>query len=635
LFGRRATARRLRLIFTLRTFSPPAERENPEIRPGKNKTIMVPHIRLLLASLLFSVNLSAQSGQDLPRFLTDAEKQLLHSAKYVPGQPEGLSAPPPVPVRAMGEWEELQALLVTWQASNNSLRDILTEIVRAARLECRVIVCCNNQTVLTAARNYLISKGVNVDSNVEFLIVPNNSIWIRDYGPNCVYANGVDSLYFIDWRYNRPRPLDDTLANRTSQYLGVPLYTTFEAPDDLVHTGGNFMSDGIGTSFSSRLVLEENSPGNPYGVTVKTEPQINAIMADYMGVQRYIKMDVLPYDAIHHIDMHMKLLDEETLLIGQYPAGVADGPQIEANLQYVLSNFKTPFGTPYKVVRIPMPPHNGNYPDAGGNYRTYANAVFVNKSVLVPFYETQFDTTAQRIWEEALPGYNIVGINCNAIIPSLGAIHCITKEVGVSDPLHIVHQPLPCMENAVYSAYPVWANLNHREGVASAKIYYTTDLSAPWESVDLPVYTPNDTTWTHRGFIPKQAGGSTVYYYIEGTAGNGKIITRPLTAPQGYWKFCVTETVSAPEPPNVVLAPIYPNPATAITVVPVHTSVSVPGSLRLYNTLGQLAQTIFEGTFPAGPANYFLDAAQYPSGTYWVEIRTAEQVITQKLIIRQ
>jgi len=595
---------------------------------------MMRRLRFFLPALLATVGLFAQTNNELPRHLTPSEIQLLYSAKYVPGAPEGTSTPPPMPVRAMAEWEELQALLITWQAGSDPRRNILTEIVRVAQQECRVVVCCHNQTTLSAARNYLIGKGVDVDFNVEFLLVPSNSIWIRDYGPNCVYGNDVDSLYFVDWRYNRPRPQDDTLANRAAQHLGIPLYTTFEAPADLVHTGGNFMADGIGTAFSSLLVLDENRVGNQYGVTSKTEVQIDQIMYDYMGVQRYIKMDTLPYDAIHHIDMHIKLLDEETLLVGEYPNGTADGPQIEANLQYVLSNFKTPFGTPYKVIRIPMPPHNGKYPDTGGNYRTYANAVFVNKSVLVPFYEEQFDTTARRIWETALPGYNIVGIDCNNIIPSLGAIHCITKEVGVADPLQIVHQQLPCMENAQYAQYPVWATLQHRSGMASAKIHYTTDLNGPWESVDLPIYLPDDTIWTHRGLLPKQPGGSTVYYYIEGVANNGKTVVRPLTAPQGYWQFCVTETVSAPEAAQIELARIYPNPASAITVVPVHTTATTRGSLRLYNALGQLAQAIFEGEFPGGKSNYFLDAARFPAGTYWVELRAGSQVATQKLLIR-
>ncbi len=591
---------------------------------------------LTLSLLLLSCpKLFSQFEQDLPRGYSPAEKALLLSKKFEPFLPEGISSPPPVPVRAMGEWEELQALLITWQAGDNGRRDILTEIVRAARQECKVVVCCDNQFVLTSAQNYLLNKNVDISSNVEFLLVPNNSIWIRDYGPNCVYANDTDSLYFIDWRYNRlTRPKDDTLANTVARHLNIPLYSTSSAPTDLVHTGGNFMSDGWGTAFSSRLILNENSPGNPYGVSVKTEAQIDGIMQEFMGISKYIKMAPLPYDGIHHIDMHMKLLDEETLLVGKYPDGVADGPQIEANIQYVLSNFKSVFGTPYRIIRIPMPPENGFYPDSDGDYRTYSNAVFVNKTVLVPFYEEQFDTTAQRIWEESLPGYNIVGINSNAIIPSLGAIHCITKEVGVPDPVHIVHQQLPCLDNAQYLEYPVWATLSHRSGIASAKIYYTTDLNQPWQSVDLPYYPLDDTIWNYRGFIPQQSAGQTVYYYIEATANNGKTITRPLVAPQGYWRFCVTESVGAPEISTVELALVYPNPASAITVVPVHATASTPGQLNLFNALGQLVQRVFEGTFNTGDSNYFIDASGFPSGTYWVELRSGNQASVQKLIIR-
>ncbi len=100
------------------------------------------------------------------------------------------------------------------------------------------------------------------------------------------------------------------------------------------------MSDGMGTAFASSLILDENEFGNPYNVSVKTESQIDGILSDFMGIDRYIKMNPLPYDVIHHIDMHMKLLDEETLIVGEYPAGVADGPQIEANIQYVLNNFQ-------------------------------------------------------------------------------------------------------------------------------------------------------------------------------------------------------------------------------------------------------------------------------------------------------
>ena len=50
----------------------------------------------------------------------------------------------------------------------------------------------------------------------------------------------------------------------------------------------------LGTAFASELILEENAAGNPYGVSAKTEAQIDAIMNAYMGIDRYIKMPALP-----------------------------------------------------------------------------------------------------------------------------------------------------------------------------------------------------------------------------------------------------------------------------------------------------------------------------------------------------
>lgn len=577
-----------------------------------------------LLALIWAVGLNAQINE-LPRFETEAERQL----SPLPVVSIGINTPPTGPVRSMAEWEELQALIITWNGQNN----ILTEIVRAAKEECNVVICCENQNVVAQAKTKLTSSGVDFSTNVSFVIAPNNSIWVRDYGPNCVYSTDVDSLYFVDWVYNRTnRPKDDTIATSLAPFFGVPLYSTSAAPTDLVNTGGNFMSDGMGTAFSSSLVLNENALGNPYGVVPKTEAQIDGILADFMGIERYIKMAPLPYDVIHHIDMHMKLLDEETLLVGQYPPGVADGPQIEANIQYVLSNFQSSFGQPYKVRRIPMPPHNGQYPNTGGHYRTYANSVFVNKTIIVPFYETQYDTTARRIWEEAMPGYKVVGINCNSIIGSLGAIHCITKEVGVNEPLRIVHQALPCMDNSLNpSSYSLGATIQHRSGIASARVYYTTDLSAEWKSTDMYLGFNPDGDWF--GNIPNQPAGSTVHYYIEATAVNGKQITRPMTAPEGHWSFCVEQSSSTTSP-VAALMEIYPNPASAITVIPVQSTAANRGIISVYNSLGQWVKTVFDGEIPSGASNHFLDASELMPGTYFVRLQTAGQTMLKKLVVR-
>ncbi|MBL7784070.1 MAG: agmatine deiminase family protein [Saprospiraceae bacterium] len=551
-------------------------------------------------------------------------------------QPETvITAPPSVPVRTMAEWEELQALVITWR----SFPPILTEIVRAAREECRVIICCNDQNTVSSAQNTLIGAGVNISSNVSFLVVPNNSIWVRDYGPNCVYANKVDSLYFVDWKYNRiSRPLDDALPATVAEYMGVPLYATTLAPADLVNTGGNFMSDGMGTAFASRLIMSENQAGNPYGVTTKSESQINQILSDYMGIDRYIKMQELPYDEIHHIDMHMKLLDEETLLVGQYPDGVADGPQIEANIQYVLSNYQSAFGTPYKVIRIPMPPQFGDYPDNGGDYRTYANAVFVNKTVLLPIYEEQYDTTALRIWRESLPGYNVVGIDCNSIIGLSGAIHCITKEIGVNDPLRIIHKPVEKVFVGEFNPWqcPIIAEVEHRSGVASVSLHYRRETETEWHVVSLTQVNNPDSLDFWAGDIPDQPGYvGHMQYYLDAVANNGKTIARPMPGPEGPWEFpLIYAPASTTEAPRATLQDIFPNPAHAITAIPVSASQRSSGSIAVYNALGQLVTNLYQGDFPVGTSHYFLDAGKYVPGTYFVQLQTNGNSVLKKLLIR-
>src|SRR5690606_15756149 len=203
----------------------------------------------------------------------------------------------------------------------------------------------------------------------------------------------------------------------------------------------------MGNAFASNLILMENQAGNPYNVSPKSEEEVDQIMQDYMGINSYRKMTVLPYDGIHHIDMHMKLLDEETILVSKYPEGVADGPQIEENINYITSTFQTPFGNDYEIIWIPAPPSSGGqYPDSGGAYRTYTNALILNKSVLVPVYRPEVDTEALQIWQDAMPGYTIVGIDVDNpgenLINLSGAIHCITHTIGVADPLWIVHEKI-------------------------------------------------------------------------------------------------------------------------------------------------------------------------------------------------
>lgn len=495
------------------------------------KYIFIITIQLLLGGLLSTVSAQEKS---LPHYMTAEERVIM--ADYLREHHEAalrsVPNPPPGEVRTMAEWEEIQALVISWRGQTT----ILTEIVRNVVKECKILIITTSPATV---ETQLMNAGIALDS-VEFVNTPSNTIWVRDFGPWAVYQNDVDSLMLIDWIYNRPRQNDDRSPLSVANHLDLPIFEATTAPYDWIHTGGNHLPDGMGTVFSSNLVLNENPE--------KTEEQIDSIAKVFLGTNKYIKLPTLPYDGIHHLDMHMRIIDEETIFFGEYPEGVSDGPQIESNIKYIQEEHVTPFGNDYNIVRLPMPPDGNNrYPQQGGHYRTYTNSVFVNKTLLVPTYEERYDTTALRIYRDNLPGYNVVGINCNSIIPSLGAIHCITKAIGTQNPLLINHARLRDSHDEA-AEYPVAASIRHRDGIANADLFYRLSGETEYQQKAMVLIDTIASNWA--AIIPPQLVGSEIQYYIQAVANSGKQQVRPIVAPEGYFKFSVIGEV-ANQPPTV------------------------------------------------------------------------------------
>lgn len=474
---------------------------------------------LLFYSLFLFTSVFAQ--EPLPKQMTLQEKLIWDD--YLKNYPQNRGTNPPVEIpRTPSEWEEAQGVVMVWTQFESNLR----EIVRYAREHVTVYIVCNNaQTV----KNYLTQGDVNLD-NIEFIVGAFNSVWVRDFGPQSIYLAGTNELAFVDWVYNRPRPQDDQIPEVVGSFMDIPVYQMTQSPNRLVATGGNFMADGFDQGFSSKLILTENSS--------LTEEQIDNIKYSYMGIEPYIKMTTLPYDGIHHIDMHMKLLDEETLLVGQYPEGIADGPYIEANLNYILDNFETPYGRPFNVVRIPMPSNsNGQYPDTYSHYYTYANSLILNELVLVPQYNLPEDEEALEVYRQAMPGYRVVGLDMRNVVPSGGVIHCITREIAANDPILISHATY--RENLPYSAdgYTINASIESAQSISNAEVYWSIDTTAGFTSSPLQLIENNNYTTA----IPQLPIDTKVYYYISATNENGKTITKPLVAPQGLYHFNISD----------------------------------------------------------------------------------------------
>ena len=84
---------------------------------------------------------------------------------------------------------------------------------------------------------------------------------------------------------------------------------------------------------------------------------------------------------------------------------------------------------------------------------------------------------------------------------------------------------------------------------------------------------------------------------------------------------------------KINLGKIYPNPASAITCIPVETSNNTNATLDVYDMIGKKIKNIYTGTI-SGKKNFFINAADLAKGVYMVTLKTNNFSQTQKLIVK-
>ena len=91
--------------------------------------------------------------------------------------------------------------------------------------------------------------------------------------------------------------------------------------------------------------------------------------------------------------------------------------------------FTTKEGTPYTLVPLPMA--IPAYDEDGERLpATYANYLVINNTVLYPTYNTpSLDESAKTQLSKAFPGYELIGIDCTALIRQHGSLHCATMQL--------------------------------------------------------------------------------------------------------------------------------------------------------------------------------------------------------------
>ena len=195
----------------------------------------------------------------------------------------------------------------------------------------------------------------------------------------------------------------------------------------------------------------------------------------------------------------------------------------------------------------------------------------------------------------------------------------------------ISHFGLPNTTNTT-TPYQVDARIQHRSGITSATLYWRTDTLQPYTAVAMTLTNGPLNTWT--GYIPAQAAGTRVYYYISGTSVSGKTQVRPIVAPAGYFWFDVTGPTAISEVVRPTFANAYPNPSHGITCIPLSMPTADEGRMVLVDMMGREVMVVHQGTFVAGEKNYFLNSEGLAPGAYQLVLTTNNYQMAQPLMVR-
>jgi agmatine deiminase len=417
--------------------------------------------------------------------------------------------PPSSPVRNVAEFDRMQGVLVSYPFGIPMA--LIKEMANDVMVTTIVANTSQQNTVLQQYQN----AGVNTD-HCNFLIAPSDSYWTRDYGP-WFESDSLNRIGIVDFPYNRPRPNDDNIPVRLAAMLGVPWYGM-----DVSHTGGNYMTDGMGISSSTDLVWTENGS--------QTHGQIAQKVHDYLGINNYMVVPDPNGTYIDHIDCWGKFLAPDKILIRRVPPTHSQYSAIEATAAYYASQTCS-YGYNYRVFRVDTP-----------DDQPYSNSLILNNKVFVPFMNSAWDDSALASYAAAMPGYSIFGVAGLPAEPwvSTDALHCRTMGIADLGQLYIRHVPLSgnvpaqdnfrigadlvrCSDSAAYSdSVLIWYKVNNGGYNLSHMSRITGDH--------------------YEGLIPKQTPGSVIRYYLYAADKSGRHATAPFIGPADPFTFTAVYT---------------------------------------------------------------------------------------------
>ncbi|MBQ9312633.1 MAG: agmatine deiminase family protein [Bacteroidales bacterium] len=563
-------------------------------------------------------------------------------------------------------------------ATNSDYAKLFAELANGIQKHTQVWINVWSAEDSTTIKEFMEQRGTPL-TNYRFFVHPGNQFWFRDFGPMAFYYGDNDDLAFLDLEYYPGRPLDDALPILIAEDLDIPVYySTIE------YEGGNILLDGLGTLVTTSALYGNNedeygqaflSPNSYYGwnyssKTPLTQSQVDDSLRNILNLSNLIVFPKLDYDGgTGHIDLYCDMWEETGFVVSQYPESMSnfsDAQKVASNLDS-LKNTIDYFGNKYFASRIPLPAkNNGTFYSSDQEYndsytRAFSNHTFVNDGIIQPVFYDSTATTADKkgdvagnlaaleIMKQAYPGYTFEEVDVRKFDAYGGAIHCITKQIPAENPVRIYHQPIRYINMSETPMQNATLNIlsQNKSGIAGVKVFYRhsnetnfseaecVSLGDNMYSVDIP--------------LQENATKDTIYYYISSTSNNGKTITKPMTAPEGYYTLVYGTEITGVVQEDVYgngsttwlglqensqsllngISEVYPNPAQN------EIKVTLPQLKQdlYYRVMNLKGQVVMQNKIGKNETELQMNVSSLKSGNYWIYFTDGNLSAVRKLVI--
>lgn len=519
------------------------------------------------------------------------------------------TAPPTGAVRSIAEWEPNQGVIISYPSGYYGGFGIPISLIQQLAEITHVYLVYASASDLSSIQTDLSAGGVNTE-NVSYHEIPIDTYWTRDFSPWFIAHGETQEVGIVNFEYNRNRPDDNNMPVDFGLILDVEVFGM-----DVVHTGGNYMCDGMGKAASTTLVYEENSI---------SDAEVNSRMEDFLGITDNMVVDDPMDDYILHIDCWAKFLDVDKVLVGEVPETDYRYEDYEAAADF-FANQTSSYGNSYEVYRVYSP-----------DGQPYTNSLIMNGHVFVPVPASgsaaDWNDEAVAVYETAMPGYEIVEVP-NTTAPawqSTDALHCRTHEVPDIEMLHIFHSALYGVQDDL-PVYEITAEINSYGGnmlyADSLRVYYSVN-DGPWSFVLMA----NESGNTFTANILGQNPGDEIKYYIHAADESGRGENHPYMGGTNPHLFVVDDGTSVVEYSKRKLS-LFPNPTKGNLSIALHYLNEKNAVLEISDINGRVLRSLsIENT-----GDYHLlrlDVSDLDKGTYFVRFIGEKHVKTSKFILR-